>query len=82
MTTTDKSPRTTEPTPADQPAEVSNWEIVNHYFDIAAERLELRDDVAAVLRSSYREVQVQIPVSLSDGKLTEVSAVELWPFTF
>src|SRR3982751_4923793 len=53
----------------DQPAEVSNWDIVNHYFDIAAERLELRDDVASVMRSSYREVQVQVPVSLSDGKI-------------
>jgi glutamate dehydrogenase (NAD(P)+) len=66
--TTDQSARTTE-TPKDQPAEVSNWEIVNHYFDLAAERLDLREDVAAVMRSSYREVQVQVPVSLSDGKI-------------
>src|SRR5919201_3472024 len=50
-------------------AEVSNYEIVQHYFRQAAERLELRDDVAAVLRSCYREVQVQIPVKLSDGKI-------------
>ncbi|HEX4719478.1 MAG TPA: Glu/Leu/Phe/Val dehydrogenase dimerization domain-containing protein [Thermoleophilaceae bacterium] len=54
-------------TPKDQAAEVSNWAIVNHYFDIAAERLDLREDVAAVIRSSYREVQVQVPVTLSDG---------------
>jgi glutamate dehydrogenase (NAD(P)+) len=66
--TTDQSARTTE-TPKDQPAEVSNWDIVNHYFDLAAERLELREDVAAVMRSSYREVQVQVPISLSDGKI-------------
>src|SRR3954451_2253559 len=66
--TTDESVRTTE-TPKDQPAEVSNWDIVNHYFDIAVERLDLRDDVAAVMRSSYREVQVQIPVTLSDGDI-------------
>src|SRR6059058_6234517 len=66
--TTDQSPRATE-TPQDQPAEVSNWDIVNHYFDIAAERLDLRDDVAAVMRSSYREVQVQVPVTLSDGNI-------------
>ena len=46
--TTDQSPRTTA-TPRDQPAEVSNWDIVNHYFDIACERLELRDDVANVM---------------------------------
>src|SRR5919112_1352692 len=50
-------------------AEVSNWEIVNHYFDAAADRLGLADDVRAVLRSAYREVQVQIPVKLSDDKI-------------
>src|SRR3954447_800156 len=66
--TTDQSARTTE-TPKDQPAEVSNWDIVNHYFDIAAERLGLREDVVAVIRSSYREVQVQVPVMLSDNRI-------------
>src|SRR3954453_23082082 len=59
-----KGERMIEATP---PAEVSNWEIVNHYFDIAKERIELPDDVAAVLRSSYREARVQIPVTLGDG---------------
>jgi glutamate dehydrogenase (NAD(P)+) len=52
-----------------QRAEVSNYEIVSHYFDRAAENLRLADDVAAVFRSSYREVQVQIPVKLGDGKI-------------
>jgi glutamate dehydrogenase (NAD(P)+) len=50
-------------------AEVSNYEIVTHYFDDAAERLGLREDVAAVLKSSYREVQVQIPVLRDDGRI-------------
>jgi glutamate dehydrogenase (NAD(P)+) len=50
-------------------AEVSNWEIVTHYFDDAAERLGMGDDVAAVLKSSYREVQVQIPIVRDDGEL-------------
>jgi glutamate dehydrogenase (NAD(P)+) len=65
----EKSPR--EPTEAQRTerAEVSNYDIVGHYFRLAAERLGLRDDIAAVLRSSYREVQVQIPVTLSDGKI-------------
>jgi glutamate dehydrogenase (NAD(P)+) len=67
--TTDQSARTTEKTPKDQPAEVSNWDIVNHWFDVAAERLELREDVQAVMRSSYREVQVQVPVQLSDERI-------------
>jgi glutamate dehydrogenase (NAD(P)+) len=48
-------------------AEISNFEIVSHYFDRAADRLDLSDDIRAVLRSSYREVMVQIPVKLSDG---------------
>jgi glutamate dehydrogenase (NAD(P)+) len=56
-------------TPKAQPAEVSNWEIVNHWFGVACERLGVRDDVGAVLRTSYREVRVQIPVSLSDGRV-------------
>jgi glutamate dehydrogenase (NAD(P)+) len=50
-------------------AEVSNYDIVNHWFDVAAERMGLREDIAEVVRSSYREVQVQVPVMLGDGKI-------------
>jgi glutamate dehydrogenase (NAD(P)+) len=50
-------------------AEVSNIEIVTHWFDKAAERLGLRDDVANVLMTPYREVSVQIPVTLKDGRI-------------
>src|SRR5215212_5051643 len=49
--------------------EISNYDIVNHWFDLAADRMELRDDLRAVMRSSYREVQVQIPVTLADGDI-------------
>jgi hypothetical protein len=59
----DKSPRETEQSGTPQRAEVSNFDIVNHWFTLAADRLEIPDDVRAVLSSSYREVQVQIPVS-------------------
>jgi len=52
-----------------QRAEVSNLEIVRHYFDIAAELLELPDDLRVVFWEPYREVTVQIPVKLSDGKV-------------
>ena len=75
----DKSPEATdrakaeaeakgEPKPG-QRAEVSNLEIVRHYFDIACDRLGLRDDLRTVFWSPYREVTVQIPVKLSDGKI-------------
>jgi glutamate dehydrogenase (NAD(P)+) len=52
---------------ATKPAEVSNYEIVNHWFDVAAERLGLADDLGAVMRTSYREVQVQLPLKRADG---------------
>src|SRR3954451_23081864 len=57
-----------EPAPVSR-AEISNYEIVTHYFDDAAGRLELRDDVAAVLKTSYREVRVQIPILRDDGRI-------------
>ncbi|MGI8593511.1 MAG: Glu/Leu/Phe/Val family dehydrogenase [Solirubrobacteraceae bacterium] len=50
-------------------AEVSNYDIVRHYFTVAADRLAIPDDLRAVLLSSYREVQVQIPIRREDGKL-------------
>jgi glutamate dehydrogenase (NAD(P)+) len=52
-----------------KPAEISSYDIVDHYFTQAAQRIGLADDVAAVLRSSYREVQVQIPVRRKDGQI-------------
>jgi hypothetical protein len=47
----DKSPKVTEETDQPQRAEISNDEIVKHWFWLAAERLGLRDDIAAVLPS-------------------------------
>jgi glutamate dehydrogenase (NAD(P)+) len=48
---------------------LSEYEIVNHYFDLACERIGLPDDVREVFRTPYREVTVQVPVRLSDGKI-------------
>jgi glutamate dehydrogenase (NAD(P)+) len=52
-----------------QRAEVSNLDIVRHYFDRACDRIELRDDLRPVFWSPYREVSVQIPVKLADGRV-------------
>jgi glutamate dehydrogenase (NAD(P)+) len=52
-----------------QRAEVSNLDIVRHYFDIATERLGLADDLRVVFWTPYREVTVQIPVKLTDGRV-------------
>ncbi|MGI8804822.1 MAG: hypothetical protein ACR2IN_03900, partial [Thermoleophilaceae bacterium] len=35
-------------------AEVSNYEIVQHHFRAAAERLDLPEDVTTVMGTSYR----------------------------
>jgi glutamate dehydrogenase (NAD(P)+) len=61
--------RVPEPAASGDAAELSNFEIVSHYFDVAAERLGLADDVRTVVRTNYREVQVQVPVRGGDGKI-------------
>jgi glutamate dehydrogenase (NAD(P)+) len=81
---TDKSPETTDRVkekefdgkPSSR-AEVSNLDIVRHYFDGAVERLELPDDIRTVFWSPYREVTVQIPVKLSDGKIHTFSGYRI-----
>jgi glutamate dehydrogenase (NAD(P)+) len=65
----DDSPREANREEKPHRAEISNYEIVSRHFDEAVGRLDVREDVATVLKSSYREVQVQIPVKLSDGKI-------------
>ncbi len=52
-----------------KPAELSNYETVSHWFDLASARLGLEDDVAAVLRSPYREVTVQLPIKCIDDRI-------------
>ncbi|MGZ5419949.1 MAG: Glu/Leu/Phe/Val family dehydrogenase [Solirubrobacterales bacterium] len=75
---TDKSPEAVEEASAQaeatratkpgQHAEISNLDIVRHYFDAATERMGLEEDLRTVFWSPYREVTVQIPVKLSDGR--------------
>jgi glutamate dehydrogenase (NAD(P)+) len=55
--------------PAIRRAEISNYDIVRHWFHAAADRLGLDDDIRAVMLSAYREVQVQIPVRRTDGRI-------------
>src|SRR5258705_12558276 len=42
-----------------QRAEVSNLDTVRHYFELAADRLKLPDDLRVVFWTPYREVTVQ-----------------------
>jgi len=66
---TDKSPREQNRDDAPQRAEMSDYEIAQHWFTVAADELGVPDDMRAVLGSSYREVQVQIPVTLDGGRI-------------
>src|SRR3954453_20472058 len=52
-----------------RPAEVSNFEIVTEFFNRAAERLDLDEPLRAMLGSSYRELQVQVPLRRDDGSV-------------
>ncbi len=58
-------------------AEMSNLDIVRFYFDRAVERLELPDDLRMVFWTPYREVTVQIPVKLSDGRVHTFSGYRI-----
>ena len=52
--------------------DLSPVEAVNVYFGEAARIIDLDEDTQNVLRSSYREVSVQVPVRLDDGDLMVV----------
>jgi glutamate dehydrogenase (NAD(P)+) len=65
----DQSPREANRAARTSAGELSSYEIVQHYFDRAAERLGLPDDVRAVVGSAYREVQVQLPIKQADGRI-------------
>ena len=65
----DRSPRVANRAAFARPAELSSFETVNRYFDAAADRIGVPLDVRAVLRSSYREVMVQIPLPRADGHI-------------
>lgn len=49
--------------------DMSPFEAATHFFHNAADRLKLNEDMRAVLATSYRELAVQIPVRMDDGRL-------------
>jgi glutamate dehydrogenase (NAD(P)+) len=42
---------------------------VNQFFDEAADLVHLKDDFYDVMKTSYREIAVQVPVRMDDGSL-------------
>jgi glutamate dehydrogenase (NAD(P)+) len=61
------------PAAPDATDDLTPYEAVNLFFDRAAEHVGLDDEMRAVLRTSYRELTVQVPVRMDDGKLTVFS---------
>ena len=49
--------------------DMTPFEAATYFFEGAAERLKLADHKRQVLASSYRELAVQIPVRMDDGRL-------------
>ncbi len=66
LTHPDKSPRVANRAPHAGAAETSSFDTVSHYFDAAADRLGIEEDLRTVVRTAYREIQVQVPVRLRD----------------
>jgi len=57
-----------EPRPG-QRAKISDLDTVRFFFDRATTHLGIPDDVRSVFWEPYREVSVQIPIRLGDGKI-------------
>lgn len=49
--------------------EMTPFEAATYFFHRSADRLNVRDEVRAVLSTSYRELAVQIPVKYEDGSI-------------
>jgi glutamate dehydrogenase (NAD(P)+) len=48
---------------------MSPFEAATYFFHQSADRLSLRDEMREVLASTYRELAVQIPVRMDDGRM-------------
>ncbi|MGH2734363.1 MAG: Glu/Leu/Phe/Val family dehydrogenase [Actinomycetota bacterium] len=46
------------------------FEAATYFFHQSADRLQLREEMRAVLASTYRELAVQVPVRMDDGTVT------------
>jgi len=49
--------------------DMTPFEAASYFFQRSADRLGLRDDMREVLGTSYRELGVQIPVRMDDGRV-------------
>src|SRR5688500_18568227 len=57
----------TETLPLSQSLETNPFAAVVSFFETAADQIGLEEDMREILRSSYREISVQVPVRMDDG---------------
>ena len=50
-------------------AEMTPFQAVTYYFDQACDRLGVKDEVRTLICTPDREVRVEIPVRMDDGRL-------------
>src|SRR3990170_5950539 len=58
------APRASEPSD-----DMTPFEAATYFFHCAADRLGLNDEMREVLATSYRELAVQVPVRMDDGRM-------------
>jgi glutamate dehydrogenase (NAD(P)+) len=49
------------------PHETNPFAAVTYFFEQAADHIQLEEDMREILRTSYREITVQVPVRMDDG---------------
>jgi glutamate dehydrogenase (NAD(P)+) len=58
------------PSEATEPSDdMTPFEAATYFFHRSADRLQLRDEMREVLASTYRELSVQVPLRMDDGKV-------------
>ena len=51
------------------PHETNPFAAVTYFFEQAADYVQLEEDMREILRTSYREISVQVPVRMDDGSV-------------
>ena len=58
---------------AEPPRQMSPWEAANFFFETAAGRVGIDPEIVELLRRPYRELHVEVPVRMDDGRLAVFS---------
>ncbi|MDD8018999.1 MAG: Glu/Leu/Phe/Val dehydrogenase dimerization domain-containing protein [Bacteroidota bacterium] len=60
------------PTVHTERAEYNPYETVLHNFDLAAKKIQLSDEASLLIKTPDRELRVELPVMMDDGKLHSI----------